>query len=464
MLKQRSVFFMLAACASLGLITYAYLGNFMRLMADDFCSFYFAEQLGLLRSIWYWYRTWSGRYTAFAWDWLFFKLGLAPYQLHYIVPVTIILWLLLVVFILYLQLRQKNELAFLHSFTLGGIFLFVVLSLSPNIPQSLFWWNGMRSYALPLVVLTFYGLIFIILKQFSKTSSPIYFFLGFSLFFISGGMGETFAVAQAAFISFLIILRGLRLQDGPDINLLFFCLTGAICSLILIILAPGNEDRQALLPPTPDFIKLMSISIQGYLTFIVGLLFAPAKISGLVGSILIAMWLGRHYKENFVSAKPILIPTYVFGAIVLSFVCFPPGVYGYSAPPPTRTIIIPVFFFMVCILYASFLMGTQQAYSDKTTSVNATMLLLAAALLVGFSTIKTASILFGQRDVYMEFARRWDQVDAEIKEAKSNGDESITIPAMDSWARLDRPTQNPKFWATKCYSDYYGIQVYGPPY
>jgi len=57
--------FALAALAAL-----AYLGGQTRFMADDFCSAYYAQRFGLLRSIWYWYRTWSVGYTAFAFDWL----------------------------------------------------------------------------------------------------------------------------------------------------------------------------------------------------------------------------------------------------------------------------------------------------------------------------------------------------------------------------------------------------------
>ena len=39
---------------------YVYLGSYVRLIADDFCSMYFARRLGLLRSMWYWYKNWHG--------------------------------------------------------------------------------------------------------------------------------------------------------------------------------------------------------------------------------------------------------------------------------------------------------------------------------------------------------------------------------------------------------------------
>jgi len=273
-------------------------------------------------------------------------------------------------------------------------------------------------------------------------------------------------VAQAVFILFLIILSVLKLQERSKIELftLYSSLAGAICSLIVIILSPGNANRQAQLPPTPGFIKLVSISVQGYLTFIQGLLIASAKLSGLLGAILVAMWIGRHYRENFPPTKPALILAYVIGAVILSFVCFPPGVYGYSAPPPTRIMIIPVFFLIFCILCASFLTGSWLDSKYDSLTVSSDAIILAATILIGFSTLTTTSNLLKDRDMYVGFAKKWDEVDVMIKQAKQNGDTSIEIPAMDNWAHLDRPNDEPTFWATQCYTDFYGIQIYGPSY
>ena len=91
-------------------------------------------------------------------------------------------------------------------------------------------------------------------------------------------------------------------------------------------------------------------------------------------------------------------------------------------------------------------------------------LLLCAVVLISFSSWANAKTLYENRGIYSSFAEQWDQVDAMIKQAKLNGEESITIPPMGGWANLDRPNGNPKFWATACYSEYYEIQVLGPPY
>jgi hypothetical protein len=84
--------------------------------------------------------------------------------------------------------------------------------------------------------------------------------------------------------------------------------------------------------------------------------------------------------------------------------------------------------------------------------------------LIGFSALTTIGSLYNQRQVYIDFAEKWDGVDAQILQAKVEDQDSVQIPAMDNWAQLERPTANQGYWPTFCYTRYYGIPVYGPPY
>jgi len=447
-----------------GVALYAYLGNFTRMLADDFCSIYYADKLGLFRSTWYWYLNWSGRYTAFAADWLILKFLFGPYKLHFVIPLTIVFWLLFIVFAIYLSLEKRHSSAYLHAAALGVIFLFLVLVLAPDIPQSLYWWNGMRSYALPLVLLSFYLLLFQVYKRFNL-SPALGCVLGFLLFFVSGGLGETMAVAQIAFLVVVIALSLVNLLDRSrsDLIVLWFSLAGAICSLIVVILSPGNKTRQALLPPPPNLVSLVSISLKAYGSFIANFLREPAGAAGLVAAILAAIWVGGQYRD-VISLRPWLIPASVVGGILISFACFPPGVYGYSEPPPARIGMIPVFFLAGSLLYGGFLLGAWLAARYGTLWLESGAFLLLLILILGFSVVTTISSLYQKRAVYIDFARKWDQVDVQIRQAKAQNLASVTIPAMDNWAGLERPNENKKYWPTMCYSVHYGIQVVGPPY
>ena len=447
-----------------GLAAYAYLGNFTRLIADDFCSMALADRLGLFRSVWYWYLNWSGRYTAFAADWLILSFSLGPYRFHYVVPAVLLLWFIFTVLVLFLYFRRNNRLAFLHSLALAGIFLFGVLLLTPDIPQSLYWWNGMRSYALPLLVLTFYLFLYRLKFERLKVNPWMSCSLGFFLFFLSGGISETMAVAQTAFLLYIISLHLLKTVAGPKTKLmtLYYSLAGAAASLVVVILSPGNAIRQELLPPPPDAATLASISLQSYVVFIRTLWLEPVRAIGILAALIAALWTGGQY-GNTASFRKELIPAYFLGGILVSFACFPPGVFGYSEPPPPRVMIIPIFFLLTGLMGAGFMAGSWLAERTGPPWTASPILLVLAVVLIAYSTTATARGLYQQRQIYTGFAERWDLADTRILQAKSAGQDSVTIPALNVWTGGGGdPIANPRYWVNQCYSLYYGLTVLGP--
>ena len=240
------------------------------------------------------------------------------------------------------------------------------------------------------------------------------------------------------------------------------CLAGSVCSLIVIVLAPGNAIRLGPAPVAPNLTELILISLQSYVVFIGKFFIDPAKISGLIGAILATMWIGGSYKD-LAPVKIHLVLGCVLGGLAISLACFPPGVYGYFEAPPARTMIIPVFFLLAGILSASFLSGGFMSTRYGVLWNASRVLVFSMVSIFGFSVVATSWKLYEIRNVYVDFAEKWDRVDAQILQAKANNLESVKIPDMSNWAGLEIPTDNPKYWPTVCYSDYYGIQVVGPP-
>jgi hypothetical protein len=90
-------------------------------------------------------------------------------------------------------------------------------------------------------------------------------------------------------------------------------------------------------------------------------------------------------------------------------------------------------------------------------------LMWCVGISVVLAALLNAKILYESRDTYISFAHRWDQADAQILQAKMNGDESVTIPALNVWTGPGGdPTDNPRYWVTACYSLYYDFPVLGP--
>jgi len=457
------------AFATAALAGLAYLGSYTRFMADDYCSAYYAIRFGLLRSIWYWYINWSGRYSAFAFDWLVLTRTFGPYGAHWVPPIAIAIWLVATIAAVHTGLKSIASHAAMWSIAIAisVSFLVTVIVLSPDIAQSYFWLNGMRSYSLPLVVLSVYAFLFqwILPRLKSDKAISLTCILVFGLTFAIGGFSETYAVFQLMLLVFLTGLRWFandRKMDTP-FKLLCAAMFGALVSVIIVALAPGNAIRKAQLPPAPGLIKWMGISIGAYLSFLQDILLTPQKVTALIGAILVSAWAGTGYKAE-VKRPKWMIPAQVAGGLILSFVCVPPAVYGYAAPPPPRTLSIAAFALAAFWMSASFLIGNWLARTSRSSVRLEAGLIVLATLLIGTASVLTLVYVNQNQGAYIAFAQKWDAMDAQILQARAEHQPLVNIPAMTNWASVERPNDHPKFWATACYSEYYRIQVYGPPY
>jgi len=462
-MKNKPIYlFVLQIFLAFGVAVYAYLGNFTRMLADDFCSATKVNNLGLLKFIWNWYKFWGGRYSAYALDWITLKI-LGVYDLHYFVPVMLMIWVVSLMFLFYLQLKDKGHKNLLHSFALSVGFLFIFLLISPNLEQSLFWWNGARSYTSPMMFLTLFSFFLYYVVRQHKISMKLIRFLSFIIFFLIAGMGEIYAVGQAGGLLFLILLTIIN-RNGDSkarLGILIFGLFGTFLSLLVIIIAPGNSARQSMLPPPPPLSRLVEVSLEAYLTFLYDIFVSPVKLAGLLGVIFLYIWIGWFYVEHTSLNIKFIFLSILWG-VALPLACFLPGVYGFSEPPPARVLTIPSFFFVAFILYAAYLIGGWLSNTFNHSVAGGDFIFATAFVLVILSTTFNSINVLNRRQQYINFAQKWDQVDRLILDAKANGEGAVSIPAMVNWAYLAAPTDNPKFWATYCYSSYYKIHVNGP--
>jgi hypothetical protein len=463
---SRKLTALLAALPSgLTLVLHGWLGSYTRPLADDFCSLYYAEHFGLLRSIWYWRLTWSGRYSAFAADWLEANL-FGAYGLRFVPPLILILWLMCAAAAILLGLRAAGVTggSVPLALALGAAFVSTTLALSPDVPQSLYWWNGMRSYALPLVLLCGYAALLQLWPsaQDNRVRPWLAALAGFGLFFVSGGLSETFAVAQFVLLLFLTGREYMSQQHafGTRRALLLGGLLGAGAALLAVISAPGNfirlTEAEVFVPP-PGPAELTVISLQSYARLLSAILLTPHKLAALAGSILLAVWVGA---GSQVEAEPRRILLWLSAGVLISLACYPPGVFGYHEPPPPRAETIAVLFLLAGVLYAAFLTGA--ALRSRLSGAASGLAAGLAIALLGLSAVVQAQSLQRAQAVYAEYARTWDALDAQILQAKAAGAESVTIPAVRNWAGLNVLNDNPRFWVNDCYTKYYGILVLGP--
>ncbi len=472
MTKQQKLwlFFTLTIPSIIPIASHAYLGSYTRLIADDYCTLYNARTLGVFGTALFWYRTWTGVYARALINEVLLWIG--PYQMWIIVPGVLLIWLAVTTIAISLLLKkdfQHGEQGWV-AFPLSAIFLFIVLLLSPRLSQSLYWWGGLSAYAVPLILGTIFLIIFLLITQraWDRRGVIAWSFIALLLAFGLGGISESFTPIFLACLASAIGWGWLNKQLSPkQIGFWFLgsAFIGAMLALIFMITAPGNAIRQANFPPSPGIVEIFQIATRGYFEFIASLVVEVPTLAGILGAALASMLIGVRASNNQ-PPRAWTIPAALIFGMFLAYLCFPPTAYGMSNVPPRRVLIISAFFLTTGLMTSGYLAGkwisSRLVEQRKHTFANGA--LIFAALLLGFSSWATSRGLYESRNTFIEFARLWDDVDAQILQAKANGEESITIPAMSSWTGLDRPNENPKWWPTRCYSDFYGIQIYGPPY
>ena len=466
--KRNIVALLVMAISSMAVLCFhSYIGSMSRFVADDYCEAYIAQHFGFFRSIWYWYISWDGTFSGSIVDWLL--IFIKAEGITFVIPVLLMIWVAATASTIYLFLSQEYSsfIKVLASITFGAMMVFVTLLISPNVPQSLYWWTGMRSYTVPVILFTFYWFLFQwFVFKWKKGSLYLWSILSFCFIFLIGGLSETFTPVLTIFfigwIAFVLLTKKPTLHDRS----FFFILGGmfgAITSLIVVVGAPGNTVRQGLFTPPLGIFEVFKISISAFLVYISNIFITPEKIAGVLGAFLATVWLGSMV-DHPNKSRAWILPVILLAGVALTFGCFLPAAWGLSDAPPDRSLSIPSFLLVATILILGF--STGSLLSDYITShkldvIRTGFLIITLACIV-FSAWVNMNNLYNGRQVYIEFSRKWDMVNEQVIQAKLAGKPVVHIPAMDSWTTLDKPTNNPHFWQNICYSDYYDIKIISP--
>ena len=464
--RSKFLTFILLIFPSIVLLLYAYLGSYARLIADDFCSFYFARRLNILRFIWYWYLNWGGRYTAFAVDSLVENIGVEG--LPYYPTIVLMIWVITATFTFYVLLHAElgKRPGILLALAMGATAVFVLLSISPTPQDTLYWWNGMRSYLPALIVATFHIGFLYWARENLKTRKTILLgsLASFAIAMVNAGGNEAFSVILVLFFAgvtaLALLTRKLRFND-PFFYILSAAMLGNIFGFLIVLASPGAEVRQAFFPPPPSIPRALELAVGGYLEFWVNLVSSPQRITALIAMVFASIWIGTTSDHKF--SNGYLIPLSIASGILLSFLSVVPAVYATSDVPPPRLLILSSFIIVASFFYAGLLTGKRISSIVISSTPLKSGLMWCVGISVVLSSLMNAKILYDHRDIYISFAHRWDQADAQIMQAKMNGRESVTIPALNVWTGPGGdPTDNPRYWVTACYSLYYDFQVLGP--
>lgn len=433
------------------------IATYTRFIADDFCSVYLGERLGMLRYIWFWYITWGGRYTAIAADMPLVWLGARGIG---VVPIlAVCFWVLSLSILFYLVQHSETKNRIWTAVAAAIIFVSVLLAVTPLVNQSLYWYSGFRTHTLPVIGLTAYFAFAIwVMKTERRISIPV-LGLSFIYTFLNGGFSETLTLLQfivlTGWTGWLLVRHNLDIRR-MDVLFLLVGILGTIVALVVLIAAPGNANRQSYYSPPGDIFTLLQIASSGYWKFLATIFVTPKKILGFAGLLLAFAWLGGRAQRS-AAVHWWHAPTLLGAGLVLAFLCFPPAVWGTGEPPPERAQIIPSFFLLFLGILSAYCIGNQANWL-RTESFRRFGLVAAVLVLSAAAYFDARQLLF-ERPVYVGYASYWDGEVKKILAAREVGEESIVIHSERNWAMVNDPNDNPDYWVNYCMSKYYEIGI-----
>lgn len=441
------------------LALHAYLGSFSRFLGDDYCSAFWANRLGVMRATWYWYITWSGRYSASALDSIFGILG--PKFVSFVTPFVIAIWLICIGLSANTVIAFRKNGVIITSLLATGV-LFLTLNFTPIIQQSLYWGQGMRSVVPPLILGTTYlGIFFALknIKQLNGKTQILWYLLSFLLAFGIGGFSETYSVVQLVAFGFSLVTLTIIFRypfKSFEFFFLFSGLFGAVLSFIVIIIAPGNASRAAFFSPPPNISGILEISSNSLLVYLENLFSSIESITGFLGIFFLSALIG--FKNASTQNALRNLSVVLVGGPLLIFSCFPPAAYGMSDSPPGRTLIISTYMLATLVVFSGYYFGCYISLKKDSTprylyfTVN---LLIFISLFV--SSFIVSKDMYEARHIYVDYAAAWDKTHDTLVLLK-NGAKDVIVPVViDEWSGVLRMTDNPRFYVNTCASKYYGF-------
>jgi hypothetical protein len=438
------------------------LGSYSRFIADDYCSAGIAERFGILRAVWYWYLNWTGRYSASALDATFGLLG--PPVTPFVAPLVIILWTGVIACSLVICSAEEPRRALPGSALLASALVCTTLALSPNVAQSLYWGQGMRSIVSPLILSAVYVAMLMWYSRRTSTMPRMKLLLAFSplLAFFIGGLNETFTAVELSALTLALLLTILtgRLQAREaSVRFLAGGVLGAAAALFVVVSAPGNAFRQAYYPPPPGVAGILTIALSNFGAYLGWLAGNPERWLAIVAAAAVAEYVGmmRPRKSGPLWHGPLSLMI----GLGFSYLCFLPAAYGLSDAPPERTLMIPSFILAIAVMLAAFTVGRQIAWRGGGAlppGLETAVLVLALVTAAGWTAWSDLRLLAAQ-PTFARYAAHWDTTNAQVLDALAAGDNEVWIQSMANWAGLNEPNDNPKYWVNVCYEEYYGIRV-----
>lgn len=451
-----------------GLAALAYPGLFVRFLADDYCVAGMVQKSGLWATQAEMYRAWSGRYTA----------TFAASLLQLLGPNTpaVFTWFLIFLWLggLASLIARLNRALWLRFANVGAVcfaalVLFITLLITPNRFQVSYWLMGQVTYTLPLVGITLLMNWIASLPEPRPGGKQRVMALSHILLvaFLLGGTSETYVAFQTGLFALALVWTVLLLRPPVSRSLALLLSAGLLASLIsmaVIISAPGNAARQALLPQPPALPRLIQLSLlyaAGFLRDTLKAFPLPLLVAAAVP--LLGGFLTTRPQALPPSLRRRLLP-YLLAplSLYLLVVCIcAPSVYGESAAPEARSLLAGVFLLVLTAAGLGLWSGVLlRSWLNRAAPAAVRPLFIAAFVVLGVLCLyptRAGFQIMSQLRPAQQYAQAWDNRHRLIVANRLNGILNQSVPALNSQAGLMELGDDPNLWVNRCAADYYHL-------
>ena len=465
--SQRTILITGLAVFLFGLGTFAFLGQYFRYWADDWCYNADFKNLGFLETL----RGYSynvtytpSRYSVTILAGLFYPLGVVGLQL--LVPVTLLLWTMgLVRLFKSMSSLSGHPLTTAQAILVSAVIVYFSIYLAPHVYQSVYWNTGLFTYTFPLALMPWVLVGVTDQNHFEKPSTLLLVLVAL-LALLAGGFSEascTVLVSVLALYTFVAGIGYWRKKAWAQRTLLtsLVGLIFALTAMALLIFAPTTQIRSERYGEPAGLSELAVLVFNFTRAFFVlsvkdyqqPLLFV---ITGLFGFLL-----------NSTSGRPVSVPKTLglgFGIFGLAFLLvaasFTPSAYVERGLPILRTHIIPRHIMVLAFVSAGWIAGyaLRSLYAPKWLDVVAVPVLLIALAYPVYTIMNVSENI----PVYRERAQLWDERDEIIRSAIADDAERVEVQAIDGFLvggiRDFDPPDKKGYWISVCAMDYYRIK------
>ncbi len=453
-----------------GLAVLAYLGFYNRYWADDWCYSADARQLGTVNSTLQYFNPEGTGYSSNRYSLTFFSaltenmLGMFGNQM--VAIVTIILWLGGLFWICWNLSRLLKPIPASALLLAVGLLLYYNFYLSPQRFQILYWRSGVLPYS-TAIIFWFLILGFVTHQMTRETPAKWVNYIVAPLAFLAAGLGEISSTLLFSGTTLLLIavwyFKNKQAWAEKSFQTLFIAWLFLLLGMLALIVSPSNARLENMGVNQMNPLAVPFVSLRHAFEFIIfSLRGLPAPHVVFIGLIFGTAILSTNGIASNLTVKRVAVLLALTALItyLLIVAIQAPTAYFYSSIPDPRGQSLARFILLLGLAIMAWIAGMWVA-----ERITGKWLILAtvAVMLTGFAyTARSIKVIYNELDGFVYRAQIWDQRDAIIEEAKSQGIMLIEVPVIDTGEIQTRDMfgSKGKGWtqfSLNCAARYYGV-------